>query len=77
MNGKYFVWCSNLIKSNSKEDKMLKMSFEIKRLEEENRQLISDIDEHKMLLSVYENKFNSKVSSNFTQESMNVPPELP
>jgi hypothetical protein len=53
-NGKYFIWTKEL--SIKSEDLALKMELEL--LKKQNRDLVEEVNDLKMLLSVYEKPIN-------------------
>ena len=62
-NGKYFIWTKEIKnesnKSLSEEKAELALKLEIEFLKKINRELSEELNDYKMLLSVYENNTNS------------------
>jgi hypothetical protein len=53
-NGKYYIWAKQIsaIQTNSRDE--LELKFEVERLKKENRILIEEMEELRMLVSLYE-----------------------
>lgn len=58
-NGKYFIWTREIKSDLSVEKAALGAQLEIEFLKKQNRELQQEIEDLKMLLSVYENNQNS------------------
>lgn len=55
-DGKYYLWVKNYVSTTTKDEKEnLEIKFELERLKKENRDLISENSEMKMLIQLYEN----------------------
>ncbi len=54
--GKYFLWVKNYIAPTTQSEKeALATKFELERLKKENRELLNENTEMKMLIQLYEN----------------------
>ena len=58
-NGKYYIWTKEIGPKNIITKNQLENHFEIDLLKKKNRELQEEIDDLKMLLSVYENQNSS------------------
>jgi hypothetical protein len=58
-NGKYFIWTREIKTDLSEEKAALAHKLEIEFLKKQNRELVQEIEDLKMLLSVYENNQSS------------------
>jgi hypothetical protein len=57
-NGKYFIWTREAKKNSSEESINMSNSIELENYKKLNRELVEEINDLKMLLSVYENQHN-------------------
>lgn len=59
--GKYFIFAKNFKDEYSKsnvevEKELLSLKLELSRLKKENHHLVEELNEHRMLIEIYENK---------------------
>lgn len=55
-NGKYFIWTKEIKNEYSEEKKELALKLELEFLKRQNRELVEEVNDLKMLLHVYENQ---------------------
>lgn len=55
-NGKYFIWTKEIKNDYSDEKVELAMKLELEFFRKQNRELIEEVNDLKMLLNVYENQ---------------------
>lgn len=60
-NGKYFIWTKEIINEYSSEKIQLSQSLELEFLKRQNRELLEEVNDLKMLLAVYENEHRLKL----------------
>lgn len=60
-NGKYFIWTKEIKSEYSNEKIELAHKLEMEFLKRQNRELQEEVNDLKMLLSVYENQNNSQL----------------
>lgn len=60
-NGKYFIWTKEIKSDYSAEKNELGLKLEIEFIKRQNRELLEELNDLKMLLNVYENQTSSKL----------------
>ncbi len=55
-NGKYFIWTKEIKNEYSAEKIELSLKLELEFFKKQNRELLEEVNDLKMLLSVYENQ---------------------